>query len=180
MTTKTLTGLVLFSLVASSALAQGRGRASTGYDSQGRRDPFRPTIGQDKEEDTDCGSFEGLRSVMVQEVKLTSIVSTPDGNVATFEGGPYNLGYFTRVGDRFCDGTVHEINFETKAVTVQQKRNDPTRERFLKPYTERIIQLFPDEEKDKTPGAAPARGRTQVQTPSRRVGRATEAVGRRR
>jgi hypothetical protein len=119
-----------------------------GYDPEGRRDPFRPLTGEATDTDQ-RKEFEGtLRGRLLAEVKLTAIVKTPRGNIATFEGGPKKEGYFARVGDKFWDGVVTDISYETKTVVVRQQLNDP-RLMAIKPYRDQVISLFGDTDSSK-------------------------------
>ena len=79
--------------------------AAAAYDSEGRRDPFRrPAPGATRRE---CSGAPGsLARVLVQEVRLTAILSGPAGAAAQFEIGPERRAHFVRAGDAFCDGTV--------------------------------------------------------------------------
>ena len=115
-----------------------------GYDPQGRRDPFRPLTGEAA--DTELRkAFEGkLQGLLLSEVKLTSIVKTSKGNIATFEGGPKKVGYFAHVGDKFWDGQVIEINYDTHTVVIRQQLNDP---RLIKPFRDQVIPLYGEDEK---------------------------------
>lgn len=158
----TRTGLLLFAaamlLAPAGVLAQEdddrNETRGTIYDSQGRRDPFRPTIGGDRGSGDKCASREGLAAVLLQEVKLTGITMTPRGPMAMWEGGPSNQGYFSYVGSEFCDGTVHEIDFQNKVVIVRQMKDDPNR-KLLKPWMDVPRHLYPE---DATASSAPTRG----------------------
>jgi hypothetical protein len=114
------------------------------YDSQGRRDPFRPTIGADKGSGDRCAQREGMAAVLLQEVKLTGIAMTARGPMAMWEGGPANQGYFSYQGDEFCDGTVHDIDYDNKVVTVRQVKEDPKR-RLLRPWLDVERHLHPED-----------------------------------
>ncbi|MEM7246873.1 MAG: hypothetical protein AAF533_16085 [Acidobacteriota bacterium] len=115
------------------------------YDSEGRRDPFRePGFGEAT--DVRCPDDGTLASVQVGELRLTGIATTPTGTIATFEGGPWNRGYFVRVGDALCDGEVLFIDAARGAVTVRQ----PT-ESVLKPFKERVV-LLEEEAPRRRPG----------------------------
>lgn len=124
-----------------------------GYDPEGRRDPFRPLTGEAADSDL-RKKYEGqLQGRLLSEVRLTSIVKTTRGNIATFEGGPKKEGYFARVGDKFWDGQVIEINYETHTVVVRQQLNDP---RLIKPFRDQVIALYSEDESAKAgSGRAP-------------------------
>ena len=117
-----------------------------GYDPEGRRDPFRPLTGEAADTEKRA-QYEGmLQGRLLAEVKLTSIVRTPSGNIATFEGGPKKEGYFARVGDKFWDGQVIDINYDSHTVVVRQQLNDP---RLIKPYRDQVIALYGDADEEK-------------------------------
>lgn len=117
-----------------------------GYDPEGRRDPFRPLTGEAADSEQRA-KYEGtLQGRLLAEVRLTSIVRTPRGNIATFEGGPKKEGYFARVGDKFWDGQVIDINYDTHTVVVRQQLNDP---RLIKPYRDQVIALYGDADEQK-------------------------------
>ena len=125
----------------------------SGYDPEGRRDPFRPLTGEAADSDERKKFEHTLFGRLLAEVKLTSIVKTSRGNIATFEGGPTKEGYFAHVGDKFWDGQVIEINYESKTVVVRQQLNDP---RLIKTYRDQVIPLYSDA--DVESGGAPRPG----------------------
>lgn len=148
--------VALVVLVASPvpALAQASGTTSEGfgeeeedlgkisYDPQGRRDPFRPLTGEAPAEE-ERSQYKGqLRGLLWDQAKLTAIVRTPNGNVAMFEGGPNKEGYPARVGDRFWDAMLFDIDYAEGSVTVRQELDDP---RLLKPYRDHIIPINPNQ-----------------------------------
>lgn len=109
------------------------------YDSQGRRDPFRPLTG-DRGSDDERSVHEGtLRGLLWQEVRLTTIMATPTGNLAMFEGGPKREGYVAREGDRFWNAFVYRIDSDNATVVVREELDDP---RLLKPYRDWPINLY--------------------------------------
>ena len=123
-----------------------------GYDPEGRRDPFRPLTGEAADSDRRKEFEHELYGRLLSEVKLTSIVKTTRGNIATFEGGPKKEGYFARVGDKFWDGQVIEINYESHTVVVRQQLNDP---RLIKPFRDQVIALYGEDENAKPGGGRP-------------------------
>ena len=152
---------LLFSLLSVAlplgAFAQGnapkREAPPAVYDSQGRRDPFRPTIGEDKGSGDRCAQREGMAGVLLQEVRLTGIVMTPKGPMAMWEGGPANQGYFSYEGDEFCDGTVHSINYDNKVAVVRQIKEDPKR-KLLRPWLDVPRHLHPEDATESPDGVA--------------------------
>lgn len=113
------------------------------YDPQGRRDPFRALTGEAA--DTERRKWEGTpKGRLLSEVKLTSILRHPDGNIAVFEGGPKKEGYFMRVGDEFWDAQLVRIDFDTMTVVVRQKVEDP---RLIKQWRDLPIPLWTEEER---------------------------------
>ena len=101
------------------------------YDPRGQRDPFRPLAG---------GSAEPDVQHFWTEAKLTAILESPNGNIATFEGGVGKTGYFAREGDRFGNAIVHDIDYANGTVTIREQLDDP---RLLKPYRDHPFSLFP-------------------------------------
>ena len=122
------------------------------YDPQGRRDPFRALTGEAA--DTEIRKkFEGtLKGRLLNEVKLTSILKHPQGNIATFEGGPKKEGYFARAGSEFWDAEVVRVDAENLLVVVRQKVDDP---RSIKQWRDIVIPLWSDEEKKAEGSATP-------------------------
>jgi hypothetical protein len=122
------------------------------YDPEGRRDPFRALTGEAA--DTEARKkFEGtLKGRLLNEVKLTSILKHPAGNIATFEGGPKKEGYFARAGSEFWDAEVVRVDADSLLVVVRQKVDDP---RSIKQWRDIVIPLWSDEEKKAEGAAAP-------------------------
>ena len=114
------------------------------YDPEGRRDPFRPLTGEAADSEI-RRKFEGTpKGRLLSEVKLTSILRHPDGNIAVFEGGPKKEGYFMHVGDEFWDAQIVRIDFDTMTVVVRQKVEDP---RLIKQWRDFPIPLWTEEER---------------------------------
>jgi len=129
--------------------AEDREAGKLTYDPEGRRDPFRPLTGEAPAEE-ERSQFAGtLRGLLWDQAKLTAILRTPSGPVAMFEGGADKRGYTAREGDRFWNGIVYRIDFETGTVTVREELSDP---RLLKPYRDHPIPLHPNE----VPGGSPS------------------------
>lgn len=113
------------------------------YDPEGRRDPFRALTGEAADEER--RKYEGTpKGRLLSEVKLTSILRHPEGNIAVFEGGPKKEGYFMRVGDEFWDAQLVRIDFDTMTVVVRQKVEDP---RLIKQWRDFPIPLWTEEER---------------------------------
>jgi hypothetical protein len=129
------------------------GEIRTGsYDPEGRRDPFRALTGEaaDTEERK---KWEGtLKGRLLSEVKLTSILKHPQGNIATLEGGPKKEGYFARAGAELWDGTVVTVDADNLVIVVRQKVDDP---RMIKPWRDIVIPLWSEEEKKAEGATAP-------------------------
>ena len=115
-------------------------RAETTYDPEGRRDPFIPLIGVRTTEGPEESGLTGLRSLLIEEVKLVGIYIFDEETLATFQGGPENKGYSVREGDEFRNGKVIEISYPEKKVVVRQEIKDP---RSLKKYQDQTIRLHP-------------------------------------
>jgi hypothetical protein len=109
------------------------------YDPQGRRDPFRPLTGEAADTELRKKYEHTLKGRLLSEVRLTSILKHPDGNIATFEGGPKKQGYFAKVGDELWDGTVIDINADTLTVVVRQRLEDPNQ---IKQWRDIPIPLY--------------------------------------
>jgi hypothetical protein len=119
--------------------------ATRGYDPEGRRDPFRPLVGVNAQPETDrpCDPY-ALECIAPSELKLTAIVKTPTGNIATFEGGPQRLGYFARVGTLMKGARVHDIDYENLRVVIREDLDDP---RLIKPYRDVPLTLYREDER---------------------------------
>lgn len=122
------------------------------YDPEGRRDPFRPLTGEAPAEEERSQYAGTLRGLLWDQAKLTAILRTPSGPVAMFEGGAEKKGYTARVGDRFWNGVIYEIDYTTATVTVREELDDP---RLLKPYRDHPLPLHPNEPQVTRGGRAP-------------------------
>lgn len=121
------------------------------YDPEGRRDPFRPLVGPGQLQTLAEEKCEGeLRCITLQEVKLTSIVKTPKGNLCLLEGGPRKEGFYAKEGDRLKNGYVFRIDPDRLVVTIREELDD---KRLLKPYRDWNWSLYREDE------GAPVKGR---------------------
>ncbi len=118
-------------LLALPALAQAPPRA---YDSEGRRDPFRPAGTTDGSRS--CPADAGLLSVQSDHVRLRGLIMTDEGAIAALESAAVQGTLPARVGDRLCDGRVERIDFETKTVVLRIERDHP-----LRPWRDRTLSL---------------------------------------
>ncbi len=120
------------------------GAGSLRYDPEGRRDPFRALTGEAAGTEERKKYENTLRGRLLSEVKLTSILRHPAGNIATFEGGPKKQAYFARVGAQLWDADVIKIDYDAATVIVRQKIEDP---RQIKQWRDVPITLWTEEEK---------------------------------
>ena len=105
------------------------------YDSGGRRDPFRPAIGQDGPE-RDCPRDQSLKALRADEVRLHGFLRTAQGPAALIEGAVPTGSLLARPQDELCDGRVEAVDYENRVVVLRVARQDP-----LRPWRERILQL---------------------------------------
>ena len=113
-----------------------------GYDPAGRRDPFRPLVGVQVEQE-ERGKLPGIAGLHWEELTLIGIVEAADGPMAIFFGGTEQEGYFVREGMNFYNGSIQKIDPVTSMVTIRQKIEDRNQ---LKPYRDIPISLHPPEE----------------------------------
>jgi Tfp pilus assembly protein PilP len=106
------------------------------YDPQGRRDPFRSLIGP-AVRPAPGQRPEGVPGFLIEEIKLQGIFRTKQGLTGLI-GGPDNIGYLIKVGDKLLDGEV--IRITPTSVVLRQEVNDPTR---IERYREVVIDLAP-------------------------------------
>ena len=83
------------------------------------RDPFRPVRAAGPGEP--CAAT-GSRSLRLEELELTGLVTTPRGPVAVFGGGPGGKGAFLRVGGELCDHVVEAIDPRAGSVVFRKLR----------------------------------------------------------
>jgi len=107
------------------------------YDPAGRRDPFRSLLDSIEAENqlSDVPRPPGLPGMLVEEIELQGIISTPDGILA-FVRGKDNISYIIRPGTKLYNGEVQEI--QTKQVVFRQQVNDPKQ---AQPYQEVVREL---------------------------------------
>ncbi len=110
------------------------------YRHQSERDPFTPLIrtgaGQGQEVKVRPGTT-GISRFTVEACILEAVLRTPSGTVAWFQG-PDNKPYKVSVGERFADGVVLDISYDSGEVTVQQELNDPT---AIKPFRNLVLRI---------------------------------------
>lgn len=107
------------------------------YDPAGRRDPFRSLLDSVEAENqlSDVPRPPGLPGMLVEEIELQGIISTPDGILA-FVRGKDNISYIIRPGTKLYNGEVQEI--QAKQVVFRQQVNDPKQ---AQPYQEVVREL---------------------------------------
>jgi hypothetical protein len=105
-----------------------------GYDSRGRRDPFRPA--GSAEASRSCPVDAGLQGLQADHVRLRGMVLTSRGPLVALES-PAGQGTLpARLGDRLCDGVVHEIDYKARTVVIRIER-----EHALRPWRDRTLSL---------------------------------------
>ena len=117
-----LPGLIGALLLALPAQPQAPPKS---YDSEGRRDPFRPagttTTAQA------CPADAGLQSLQSDHVRLRGLVQTREGVIAALDATSLRGTLPARLGDRLCDGSIQRVDFETKTVVLRIESDHPLR-----------------------------------------------------
>ena len=111
------------------------------YDQAGRRDPFRSLV-ENVRIKGEGERPEGIEGMLITEVDLVGIISSPRGQIA-FMHGSDNRGYFMRKGDDLYDGRIVDIDRSAGRVTFRQRVDDP---REIKPYRDIIKKLYSSRE----------------------------------
>ena len=106
------------------------------YDPAGRRDPFRSLVEMVAIK-RESERPKGIAGMLIGEVDLVGILSTPRGEIA-FLNGSDNRGYFLKAGDALFDGTVLDVDRAAGRVVFRQRVDDP---REIKPYRDVIKKL---------------------------------------
>lgn len=110
------------------------------YRHQTERDPFTPLVRsgglQGPEVKVRPGST-GLARFTVESCMIEAVLKTPAGIVAWFQG-PDSKPYKVTVGERFADGVVLDISYDSGEVTIQQELNDPT---AIKPFRNLVLRI---------------------------------------
>ena len=110
------------------------------YRHQAERDPFTPLVRggglQGPEVKVRPGST-GLARFTVESCTMEAVLKTPAGTVAWFQG-PDSKPYKVVAGERFADGVVLEISYDSGEVTIQQELNDPT---AIKPFRNLVLRI---------------------------------------
>lgn len=110
------------------------------YRHQSERDPFLPLVrgpgGRGSDVKVRLGTT-GLARFTVESCILEAVLKTRAGTVAWFQG-PDNKPYKVTVGERFADGVVLEVSYDSGEVTIQQELNDPT---AIKPFRNLVLRI---------------------------------------
>lgn len=106
----------------------------TGYDSEGRRDPFRPAASAQGRDS--CPSELGLGSLQADQVRLRGMILSGEAPLVALESSPSQGTLPARVGDRLCDGVVHEIDYATRTVVLRIESAHA-----LRPWRDRTLTL---------------------------------------
>lgn len=112
------------------------------YRHQNERDPFSPLVrtGAGAAGTSDVKVKRGTTGIArftVEECNLEAILRV-GGTVAAWFQGPDNKAYKCLAGERFADGVVLDINFDTGEVTVQQELTDTT---AVKPFRNLVLKI---------------------------------------
>ncbi len=78
------------------------------------RDPFRSLLGN-----VSSDPEQGLAGMVLADLKLTGVVRSPQGDIATFENSATGA-FFVRPGERMKDGVVVAIDVDHGTVLVRQ------------------------------------------------------------
>lgn len=107
------------------------------YDPGGRRDPFRSLLEMTTRDDNSTRP-EGIPGLLIDDIVITGIFSTPEGMWAQVQTSTKDISYLLREGDLLYDGDVLRIT--AGEVVFKQSVNDPT---ILKPFREVVKALNP-------------------------------------
>lgn len=107
------------------------------YDPGGRRDPFRSLL-KVTTRDPDDTRPEGIPGLLIDDIVITGIFSTPEGMWAQVQTSAKDISYLLREGDLLYDGDV--LRIAPGEVVFKQSVNDPT---ILKPFREVVKALDP-------------------------------------
>lgn len=110
------------------------------YRHQAERDPFTPLVrsgGLQGPEVKVRPGTTGLARFTVESCTMEAVLRTQSGTVAWFQG-PDSKPYKVVVGERFADGVVLEISYDSGEVTIQQELNDPT---AIKPFRNLVLRI---------------------------------------
>lgn len=106
------------------------------YDPGDRRDPFRSLRQRNALELPRGPRPEGKPGLLVEEISLTGIISTPEGMLAQVRGGAKDKSYLLQEGDQLYDGDV--VSISLNEVVFKQIINDPA---AIKPFREVVKRL---------------------------------------
>ena len=110
------------------------------YRHQAERDPFTPLVrsgGLHGPEVKVRPGSTGLARFTVESCMMEAVLKTQAGTVAWFQG-PDSKPYKVTVGERFADGVVLDISYDSGEVTIQQELNDPT---AIKPFRNLVLRI---------------------------------------
>ena len=135
---RTTLATAALAVLLSAAPSHASTKASS-YDSEGRRDPFRPA-GTDRLDERDCPGDGSLRSLRSDEVRLHGLLRTAEGPAALLDARDARGTRLARASDELCDGRVEAVDYENRLVVLRIPREDP-----LRPWRERILRLDPSD-----------------------------------
>ena len=110
------------------------------YRHQAERDPFTPLVrsggSRGSEVKVRPGST-GLARFTVEACVLEAVLKSGSGVVAWFQG-PDSKPYKVAAGERFADGVVLDVSYDSGEVTIQQELTDPT---AIKPFRNLVLRI---------------------------------------
>lgn len=106
------------------------------YDPAGRRDPFKSLLVVSEVPELGGPRPDGIPGLLIDEVMLTGIFSTPDGRVAQVQSADGMKSYLLREGDELYDGDV--VRITENEIVFKQIVQDPT---ALKPFRDVVKAL---------------------------------------
>ncbi len=110
------------------------------YRHQAERDPFTPLVrsgGARGPEVKVRPGTTGLARFTVEACILEAVLKSGSGVVAWFQG-PDSKPYKVAVGERFADGVVLDVSYDSGEVTIQQELTDPT---AIKPFRNLVLRI---------------------------------------
>lgn len=111
-----------------SAVQAGGGAT---YDPGDRRDPFKSLVQKRTAQRPSGPRPQGKAGLLIDEIVITGVFHTPEGDFAMVKGGIKEKSYLLQVGDQLYDGDV--IRVDTDDVVFKQMINDPA---AIKPFRE--------------------------------------------
>lgn len=109
------------------------------YDPGNRRDPFKSLLAASEVAEFRGPRPEGVPGLLIDEIRITGIIRTPQGYVAQAQSAEQEKAYLLREGDQLYDGDV--VRITPNEMVFKQIVQDPT---ALKPFREVVKTLNPE------------------------------------